>query len=579
MILFKKLLLSFVGIFVFFTAIIFIINVQYEKHMVKARYTETLQFYTEIIDLNTKTARKTEIPNALVDELQKKDVYISIYNTSGECIYSTPMNDSVIYNVSERAFGMITEKNTPEHTLVVRYDQTKSSYFFYGKKYDTHTILASIPYEYIISDVWKIRNFTASFFMFFVLSLSSLAFYFVSNKLLHTVKNLKKVILKMENKEDFDDDLLFLNKEFKEISSFIVNTYKNLTATKDALSLEKEKLFKHLQISQEGLAIYTFDRKEILANENFIQYINLISNKKISTSDSIFSLAEFSPITSFLNENQYNQNNPNEVTDKIVEIDKNDYTLLVRCIIFQDKTFEISINDISKQVQNDLIKKQLTQNISHELKTPVSSIQGFMETLIENPDMEQEKKDFFIQRCHAQAVRLSYLLRDISLLNKLDEGSYTFEKEKIVLNEIIEGVLKDVSLELEQKNIRVEMFLKHNMTIMGNYSLLYSIFRNFIDNSLHYAGNDISIIINCYRTDKDFYYFSYADTGVGVSENHLTRIFDRFYRIDKGRSRKMGGTGLGLAIVKNAIAFHQGRISAKPHETGGLEFVFTLRKE
>lgn len=171
------------------------------------------------------------------------------------------------------------------------------------------------------------------------------------------------------------------------------------------------------------------------------------------------------------------------------------------------------------------------------------------------------------------------MLRDISLLNKLDEGSYTFEKEKIVLNEIIEGVLKDVSLELEQKNIRVEMFLKHNMTIMGNYSLLYSIFRNFIDNSLHYAGNDISIIINCYRTDKDFYYFSYADTGVGVSENHLTRIFDRFYRIDKGRSRKMGGTGLGLAIVKNAIAFHQGRISAKPHETGGLEFVFTLRKE
>ena len=214
---------------------------------------------------------------------------------------------------------------------------------------------------------------------------------------------------------------------------------------------QKKHLWK-LQISQEGLAIYTFDRKEILANENFIQYINLISNKKISTSDSIFSLAEFSPITSFLNENQYNQNNPNEVTDKIVEIDKNDYTLLVRCIIFQDKTFEISINDISKQVQNDLIKKQPTQNISHELKTPVSSIQGFMETLIENPDMEQEKKDFFIQRCHAQAVRLSYLLRDISLLNKLDEGSYTFEKEKIVLNEIIEGVLKDVSLELEQKN-------------------------------------------------------------------------------------------------------------------------------
>ncbi|MBP8781193.1 MAG: two-component sensor histidine kinase [Paludibacteraceae bacterium] len=579
MILFKKLLLSFVGIFVFFAAIVFIMNVQYEKHTVKERYTETMRFYTDIIDLNTKTAKKSEIPKDLVAELQKKDVYISVFDNQGTCIYSTPMDDSLIYYVSVKAFPVIEQKTSPEHTLVVHYDQTNTSYFFYGKKYDNHTILASIPYEYIVSDVWKIRNFTASFFMLFVLSLSSLAFYLVSNKLLHTVKNLKKLILKMENKENIDDDLLFLNKEFKDISSFIVNTYKNLTATKDALSLEKEKLFKHLQISQEGLAIYTFDRKEILANENFIQYINLISNKKISTSDSIFSLAEFSPITSFLNENQYNKINANEIKDKIVEINKNDYTLLVRCIIFQDKTFEISINDITKQLQNNLIKKQLTQNISHELKTPVSSIQGFMETLIENPDMEQEKKDFFIQRCHAQAVRLSYLLRDISLLNKLDEGSYTFEKEPIILNDIIEGVLKDVSLELEQKNIRLEVFLKQNMAIMGNYSLLYSIFRNFIDNSLHYAGNDISIIINCYRTDKDFYYFSYADTGVGVSENHLTRIFDRFYRIDKGRSRKMGGTGLGLAIVKNAIAFHQGRISAKPHETGGLEFVFTLRKE
>ena len=202
-----------------------------------------------------------------------------------------------------------------------------------------------------------------------------------------------------------------------------------------------------------------------------------------------------------------------------------------------------------------------------------------METIIDNPDLDKEKQDFFIKRCHAQAVRLSYLLRDISLLNKLDEATETFAKEPIILNEIIEGVLNDVALEIEQKKIKLDVFLKNNMKIEGNYSLLYSIFRNLVDNSLNYAGENISIIINCYRTDTEFYYFSYADTGVGVSESHLNRIFDRFYRVDKGRSRKLGGTGLGLAIVKNAVLFHQGRICAKPHSEGGLEFLFTLKKK
>lgn len=100
-------------------------------------------------------------------------------------------------------------------------------------------------------------------------------------------------------------------------------------------------------------------------------------------------------------------------------------------------------------------------------------------------------------------------------------------------------------------------------TIYGNYSLLYSIFRNLYDNAIAYAGEGIRITVSCYKEDPKFYYFSFSDNGVGVSEEHVNRIFERFYRVDKGRSRKVGGTGLGLSIVKNGVNFHKGQISAK----------------
>ena len=132
---------------------------------------------------------------------------------------------------------------------------------------------------------------------------------------------------------------------------------------------------------------------------------------------------------------------------------------------------------------------------------------------------------------------------------------------------------------MEEKQITSEIILPGDPTIHGNYSLLYSIFRNLYDNSIAYAGEGSRITVNCYKEDPKFYYFSFADTGVGVSQEHLNRLFERFYRVDKGRSRKLGGTGLGLAIVKNSVIIHGGTISAKNNQGGGLEFVFTLAKE
>ena len=178
----------------------------------------------------------------------------------------------------------------------------------------------------------------------------------------------------------------------------------------------------------------------------------------------------------------------------------------------------------------------------------------------------------FLERSYAQSNRLTILLRDISVLTRMDEAPHLVEIETVNLSKLIENMLNEVALGLEEKQIKVVNKLPFNLILTGNNSLIYSIFRNLMDNAIAYAGTNITVTINCFREDEKFYYFSFSDTGVGVPEEHLNRLFERFYRVDKGRSRKLGGTGLGLAIVKNAVLIHGGTISAKkqPRRRAGV---------
>ena len=335
----------------------------------------------------------------------------------------------------------------------------------------------------------------------------------------------------------------------------------------------------HLKISHEGLGIFTKDKKEILVNNLFTQYSNLISDSNLETTEEVFAISELKEIIHFINKNQQQRSLSKDEKRMSITINKNGRTFIVECIIFQDASFEISINDVTQEEEQVRLKRQLTQNIAHELKTPVSSIQGYLETIVNNDNISREKMNTFLERCYAQSNRLSRLLRDISVLTRMDEAANMIDMERVDISVLVGNIINEVALELEEKHITIVDSLKKGIQIKGNYSLLYSIFRNLMDNAIAYAGTNIQININCFREDENFYYFSFSDTGVGVPAEHLNRLFERFYRVDKGRSRKLGGTGLGLAIVKNAVIIHGGNISAKSSQSGGLEFVFTLGKE
>lgn len=210
------------------------------------------------------------------------------------------------------------------------------------------------------------------------------------------------------------------------------------------------------------------------------------------------------------------------------------------------------------------IKQQLTQNTAHELKTPAASIQGYLETLIKNPNLPTDQRRHFTERAYSQAQRMSALLKDMGTLTRLDEQvaeHYLQYQEQIDLAMILNNVLDDISLVMKEKHIVVSKHIS-SCQLQGNAGLWYSVFRNILDNSIAYSD---ATMITVKVKDKEILI---ADDGIGIPAEHLPHIFERFYLLDKGRSREMGGTGLGLAIVKNAVILHGGKVSAeivKPH--------------
>lgn len=227
--------------------------------------------------------------------------------------------------------------------------------------------------------------------------------------------------------------------------------------------------------------------------------------------------------------------------------------------------------------RNRQLKQEMTSNIAHELKTPVSSIRGYLEILLGDRPVDEDRRRYYLERSYSQTLRLSDLIHDVSMINKLEESSDLFPRTTIDVCAVANEALDELSDKADAAGIILNNNLP-TMPIQGNHELLYCIFRNLLENSISYAGEGVSTVLETYKESPEYYYIHFYDTGKGVADEYLSRLFDRFVRIDSGRSRQNGGTGLGLSIVKHAVLFHGGEIYAKNRTEGGLEFFFSLKK-
>ncbi|MDH8701334.1 two-component system phosphate regulon sensor histidine kinase PhoR [Dysgonomonadaceae bacterium PH5-43] len=567
----QRLSLYFFLIFALFTIGIIVFERSRETTFRTEALEEKLDAYTGVIQASLD--KHSESPKQAIDSvsgLLPENLRMTLIDRKGNVVYDNAVEQDLLYE-SHAERPEILQAQTNGNGSYIRTSATnKQKYLYYAKRSNNYFIRVALPYDIQVQDFLKSDNrFLYYIAILFVVTL--LLIHLIADRFGKSIKTLKEFALSEKN-DPLNTQIVFPDDELGEIGRKIIDNYKQLKERKKEIILEREKLLQHVHSSGEGLCFFSSDKKVGFYNGLFIQYLNTITDESASNPSIIFTDNAFESVADFLSKEGVSENYYE------TKIDRQGKYFNVRVNVFEDRSFEIIINDITGQEKTRLLKQEMTSNIAHELRTPVTSIRGYLEIALDQPcDGEQARN--FLTKAHEQTIVLSELIQDMSLITKIEEAPISFKLEPVNIDELLNSLKSDLEKFLQEKNISMDFANTKGIVIYGNRNLIYSIFRNLTDNAIRYAGTEITITVNKYNEDKDFYYFSYSDTGVGIKEeHHLNRIFERFYRVNEGRTRNTGGSGLGLSIVKNAILFHKGTITVKNRTEGGLEFLFKLPK-
>ncbi len=579
----KRIFIYLSAIFIVFTIFVLLFQYKREREFKRDQIEVSLNNIAELTynyierkglekdgDLGSLDSLYLYIPN--------ENVRLTVLDKSGKVLYDSEVKD-VIKMENHLHRPEIQKALKDGIGANIRESATTGyEYYYYAKEYTDLFVRTAAHYDVEVKDFLGVEKL----FLFYLITLFLVTWWFISlitKNLSSALFKLKDFATRLSHGDEIKGRVEFPKGEFGAISKQIAEIYDKLTVAKSKIELEKNKLYSHLIALNEGVAFFTPNKKKILSNNHFIQYLNIISDETNISEEQIFKIKEFGKLYAFLEKNLKKDVliKQSELPHLEEVIYKGKRTFNLHAIIFADKSFELVIRDITKLEKQKKIKEEMTANIAHELKTPITIILGYLELLKENSLEDAERKKY-ISNAYLQSERLSDLIQDISLLHKMSEARDQFKFEMLNLNELIYEVKESLNISLKEKDINVKTRMSKPILIKANKSSLISIFYNLFDNAIKYGGDHIEICLNNYLEDANFYYFSFSNSGNSIEEKHFLRVFERFYRVDEDRSRPKGGTGLGLSIVKNAIQLHGGEITVGNLKDGGVEFLFTLPK-
>ena len=562
----QRLFWSVFFMFLGFTVCFLLFQYQREREFAQEKLNNVLSNYN--YQLFRKCQQSTDINQTVIsfmDDIPQKDLRVTIIDPSGDVLFDNSGTDE--FNNHNDRSEVRKARLYNEGFAIRSSESTGKRYFYSASNIGGYIYRSALPYDPYVRGILTVNKD----FIYFM-ALMTLIFFFVLSRFTFsigkTISKLRDFALNVEKDRMPAVDYVFPNDELGDISQNIVTLYHRQQKAKNELSMEREKLIKHFQYSKEGFAMFTSEGREILSNILFIQFINVISDTQIHQVEDVTDIAELEPIRTFLNKNIRNLNRKKKVLRESVTIDKNGKIFLIECILFLDNSYEISINDISRQEEESRMKRQLTQNVSHELKTPIALIQGYAEGLTAGVADDPEDRKFYCDTIADEAGHMNRLVMQLLSLSKLELGAEQTFYEEIDLHEMCRDAVQKTAVLCESKNLSVDCADTH-ITVRTDSGLLEQVLMNYLAHAIRYTIV-ISAVRNGGRTRLTVF-----NAGEGLPEDELPKIWEKFYRTDRARTREAGGTGIGLSLVRAIADTLHGDCGAE-NVPGGIAFWFDI---
>jgi two-component system phosphate regulon sensor histidine kinase PhoR len=227
---------------------------------------------------------------------------------------------------------------------------------------------------------------------------------------------------------------------------------------------------------------------------------------------------------------------------------------------------------------NEAYRKEFLQNLAHEFKTPIFAIQGYVDTLLDGAMSNPQVSKKFLENAARNVERMVNLVEDLDEISKLESGEQPLYKENFIIQDLIKEVFETLSIKMTSRNIKchIKKGCESPVSVFADKEKIHQVLNNLVENATKYGKENGSITASIYKTDGKHVLIEISDDGIGIAEEHLSRVFERFYRTDRGRSRHVGGTGLGLAICKHIIEAHHQTIHVRSKLEVGTTIGFTL---